>query len=441
MSNIAIEIVFIVVLLMGSGLFAMAEMALVSARKSRLQAMAAAGLPGARLASELANSPGRFLSTVQVGITLINVLAGAIGTSALPETIAKLFEHLPYIGQYAHDISVGVVVALVTFFSVLIGELVPKRLALNHPETIARITAGPMDAVSRSFSYLVNFLNTCSDFLLAVMGVKKAAHTPVSEEEVRVLIDQGLTAGIFKKSEKEMVEGVLDLDEQTVDDLMTPRAQIIWLNMDDEPENNWRKIAGSGHSHFPVYQGIRDNVVGMVSVKALWANISLAGHVDLKSVVTTPLYVPTTMLAGKLIEEFKKTKSHIALAVDEFGTVQGVATLNDVMEAIVGQLPEKEQRNKPQARKRDDGTWLVDAMLEIDEAKLALGILEFTGEDEGDYQTLGGFVLQQLGHIPVEGEMLKWENFQFEILDMDRQRIDKILVKKINLPPPEPPQI
>ena len=440
MPKIAIEIVFIVVLLMGSGLFAMAEMALVSARKSRLQAMATAGLPGAKLASELANSPGRFLSTVQVGITLINVLAGAIGTSALPEAISHVFQPLPWLGQYAHDISVGVVVALVTFFSVLVGELVPKRLALNHPETIARFTAGPMEAISRSFSYLVNFLNACSDFLLALMGVKKAAHSPVSEEEVRVLIDQGLTAGIFKKSEKEMVEGVLDLDEQTVDDLMTPRAQIIWLNLEDEAENNWRKIAGSGHSHFPVFQGIRDNVIGMASVKALWANISLAGHVDLKSVVTAPLYVPTTMPAGKLIEEFKKTKSHIALAVDEFGTVQGVATLNDVMEAIVGQLPEKEQRNKPQARRRDDGTWLVDAMLEIDEAKVALGILEFPGEDEGDFQTLGGFVLQQLGHIPTEGQILKWANFQFEILDMDRQRIDKILVKKVAPPPAEPPK-
>ncbi|MDD5261188.1 MAG: hemolysin family protein [Methylacidiphilales bacterium] len=436
MSKIAIEIIFIAVLLVGNGLFAMAEMALVASRKSRLQAMAEDGEPGAKLASELANAPGRFLSTVQVGITLINVLAGAIGTSALPEALGAVFQPLPFLGRYAHDISLAIIVALITFFSVLIGELVPKRLALNHPETIAKFMAGPMDAMSRSVSYIVNFLNACSDILLALMGVKKAEHSPVSEEEVRVLIDQGLTAGVFKKSEKEMVEGVLNLDEQTVDDLMTPRAQVIWLNIGDEPENNWRKIAGSGHSHFPVYQGTRDNVVGLVSVKSLWANISLTGNVDLKSVVTAPLYVPTTMPAGKLIEEFKKTRSHIALAVDEFGSVQGVATLKDVMEAIVGQLPEKELRNKPQARKRDDGTWLVDAMMETDDAKAALGIRELSGEDEGDYQTLGGFVLQQLGHIPAEGETVKWKNFQFEILDMDRQRIDKILVKK--LPPPGP---
>ena len=256
---------------------------------------------------------------------------------------------------------------------------------------------------------------------------------------MRVLIDEGLSAGIFKKAEKEMVEGVFDLDEQTAGDLMTPRARMIWLSLDDEDEENWRRIAGSGHSHFPVYQETRDNVVGMVSVKSLWANLSLAGRIELRALVTPPLYVPTAMPASKLIEEFKKSGKHIALVVDEFGGLQGLVTLNDVMMAIVGNLPEREQRHEPKAMLRQDGSWLVDAMLDIDETKKSLGIDEdLPGEDINRYSTFGGFILSQLGHIPREGEKFHWDRFDFEVIDMDRQRIDKVLVIARS-PKPEKP--
>ena len=435
MSQITNEIIFLGFLLLGSGLFAMAEIAIVTSRRARLQTMADEGDPRAAMALHLANNPGRFLSTVQLGITLVNVLAGTIGTEALPEAISGVFQPVPFLAAHAHGISVAIIVTIITFLSVVIGELVPKRLALNHPETIAKAVAGPMDTLSRAFSWLVSILNFSSDLLLGLIGIKKTSEPPVSEEEVRVLIDLGLSAGVFKKAEKEMVESVLDLDEQAVDDLMTPRATIIWLNFDDEPENNWRRIAASGHSHFPVYQGTRDNVIGMVSVKSLWANLSLVGNADLKSVLTPPLYVPTSMPAGKLIEEFQKTRRHLALAVDEFGSVQGLVTLNDLMEAIVGDLPDKEQRYKPQARKRDDGSLLIDAMLEIEEARKALDITEFPGEKDDDYSTLGGFMLHQFGRIPKEGDTLPWGGWQFEIIDMDRQRIDKILAKKLPAAP------
>jgi putative hemolysin len=275
----------------------------------------------------------------------------------------------------------------------------------------------------------VNFLNLSSDFLMASLGIRKAKESVVSEEEVRVLIDEGLSAGIFKKAEKEMVEGVFELDEQTAGDLMTPRARMIWLSLDDADEENWRRIAGSGHSHFPVYQETRDNVIGMVSVKSLWANLSLAGRVELRALVTPPLYVPNAMPAGKLIEEFKKSGKHIALVVDEFGGLQGLVTLNDVMMAIVGNLPEREQRHEPKAMRRQDGSWLIDAMLDIDETKKSLGIDEdLPGEEINRYSTLGGFILSQLGHIPREGEKFHWDRFDFEVLDMDRQRIDKVLI-------------
>ena len=320
-------------------------------------------------------------------------------------------------------------VGAITYLSVIIGELVPKRIALNNPERIASTLARPMNSLAKLLSPLVNLLNVSSDFLMAALGIRKPKESVVSEEEVRVLIDEGLSAGIFEKAEKDMVEGVFELGEQTAGDLMTPRARLIWLSLDDPDEENWRRIAGSGHSHFPVYQGTRDNVVGMVSVKSLWANLSLAGRVELRALVTPPNYVPTAMPAGKLIEAFKKTGKHIALVVDEFGGLQGIVTLNDVMMAIVGNLPEREQRHDPKAVLRQDGTWIVDAMLDIDETKTSLGIDDdLPGEDDNRYSTLGGFLLHQIGHLPREGEKFTWDRFEFEVIDMDRQRIDKVLV-------------
>lgn len=429
MSSLTLEITFIFLLLFANGLFAMAEIAVVTARKARLKNMADDGANGAKLALSLANSPGKFLSTVQVGITFVGVLASALGGGNISDRLASFLAKIPALAPYAGAIALTIVVGVITYFSVIIGELVPKRIALNNPERIASALARPMNSLARLFAPLVNVLNVSSDFLMAALGIRKPKEAVVSEEEVRVLIDEGLSAGIFKKAEKDMVEGVFELDEQTAGDLMTPRARMIWLSLDDADEENWRRIAGSGHSHFPVYQGTRDNVIGMVSVKSLWANLSLAGRVELRALVTPPNYVPTAMPAGKLIEAFKKTGKHIALVVDEFGGLQGIVTLNDVMMAIVGNLPEREQRHDPKAVLRQDGTWIVDAMLDIDETKTSLGIdADLPGEDDNRYSTLGGFILHQLGHIPREGEKFLWDRFEFEVIDMDRQRIDKVLV-------------
>jgi len=429
MSGIPLALVFVLLLLLANGLFAMAEISLVAARKTRLKTMVDEGNVGAKLALSLANSPGKFLSTVQVGITLVGILAGAVGGADIAREITPYVARISFLQGYANIVSLVISVTVLTYFSVIIGELLPKRLALNNPERIASALAKPMNGLSALFSPLVNFLNFSSDTLMAALGVRKTKESSVSEEEVRVLIDEGLSAGIFKKSEKDMVEGVFELGEQMAGDLMTPRARMIWLSLDDPDEENWRRIAGSGHSHFPVYQETRDNVVGMISVKSLWANLSLAGRVELRALVTPPLYVPNAMPASKLIEEFKKSGKHIALVVDEFGALEGLVTLNDVMMAIVGNLPEREQRHEPKAVLRQDGTWVVDAMLDIDETKSSLGIIDdLPGEDENRYSTLGGFMLFRLGHIPREGEKFLWERFEFEVIDMDRQRIDKVLV-------------
>ena len=429
MSGLSLTIFLILLLLLANGLFAMAEIAVVASRKARLKNMADAGNPGAKLALALANSPGRFLSTVQVGITFVGVLASALGGADIAERLGVVFKRIPALENYADILAITIVVGAITYLSVIIGELVPKRIALGNPERIASALARPMFGLSKMFSPLVNLLNFSSDFLMAALGIRKPKESVVSEEEVRVLIDEGLSAGIFKKAEKEMVESVFELDEQIAGDLMTPRARMIWLSLDDADEENWRRIAGSGHSHFPVYQETRDNVVGMVSVKSLWANLSLAGRVELRALLTPPLYVPTTMPAGKLIEEFKKSGKHLSLVVDEFGGLQGLVTLNDVMMAIVGNLPEREQRHEPKAILRPDGSWLIDAMMDIDEIKKSLGIEEdLPGEEINRYSTLGGFILSQLGHIPREAEKFRWDRFEFEVIDMDRQRIDKVLV-------------
>ena len=289
MSGLTLEIVFIFLLLIANGLFAMAEIAVVAARKTRLKTMIEEGSSGAKLALALSNAPGKFLSTVQVGITLVGVLAGAVGGANIADKLTPVIAQVPLLADYAGILSLILVVGVITFLSVILGELVPKRLALNNPERIASAMAKPMNSLSTMFSPLVNLLNFTSDFLMAALGVRKAKESSVSEEEVRVLIDEGLSAGIFKKAEKEMVESVFELDEQSAGDLMTPRARMIWLSLDDPDEENWRRIAGSGHSHFPVYHDTRDNVVGMISVKSLWANLSLAGRVELRALVTPPL--------------------------------------------------------------------------------------------------------------------------------------------------------
>lgn len=433
MRDLTIEILAIALLILGNGLFAMAEMALVASRRTKLKALAEEGHRGARLAAELAESPGRFLATVQAAITLFGVVAGVLGGARLASAVAEPFRGLPGLGPFAESLALVAISLIITTLSVIAGELVPKRLALCAPERVACALAGPVHRLASLAGPLVAFLSGATDRALALLGIRAQKDLKISEDEVRVLINEGLSTGAFREEEKEMVEGILDLDTQTVEDLMTPRARIVWLSLDDPDEENWRRIAGSGHSHFPVYEKTRDNVVGMVSVKALWANLSLAGVADLRALVTPPLYVPTTMPAPALIKEFKRAGRHIALVVDEFGGLQGLVTLNDVMEAIVGDLPERGQPGEPRAIPREDGTWLVDALLPLEDFKETFAIEgEMPGEE--DVSTLGGFVIAQLGQIPHEGQKTHWQNWEFEVVDMDRQRVDKVLVKKLPAP-------
>jgi len=430
MTVIIVEIVAILLLLVANGIFAMTEIAVVSARKTRLKRLANSGDRRAQAALDLALSPNRFLSTVQIGITLVGVLAGAFGGATIAQKIRDALQAVPALAPYGEVIGLTVVVVVITYLSLVLGELVPKRIGLNRPERISMFMARPMHRLSVIAGPLVSFVSASTDGLLRVLGFKPAKEPVVTEEDVKVLMREGLRSGAFNKIESEIVASALELDQLLVRDIMTPHVKITWLNRDDTHDAVWRKIVGSAHSFFPVYQRSRDNVAGIVSVKAIYANLAGGLPVRISDLMVKPLVVPATQPVIKLLETFKQTGKHIALATDEFGGIVGLVTLHDVMEAVVGEFPSPEERLKPKAKRRDDGSWLIDAMIGIEDLEKILPGLTFGDEESKDYQTLAGFVVRHLGRVPKEGETFESQGYVFEILDMDRHRVDKVLVMR-----------
>jgi putative hemolysin len=433
--NSLTEILIIFVLLLANGVFAMAEIAIVSSRKARLKALAGEGSANALAALALAQEPTRFLSTVQIGITLVGILAGAFGGATLSEKLALWLAQFPAVADYSKALAIFIVVGAITYFSLIIGELAPKRIALTNPEARAMLLAKPMAVLSKLASPFVWFLTVSTNVILKVFGLGKDVETPPSEEEISHMIEQGTTAGVFHKAERAMVEGVLRLDELPVTEIMTRRTKIVWLNIADTDEVNWRKIVASGHSHFPVYEGTRDHVIGMVSVKSLWANAAAGVANDLRNHLVKPLFVPASITAVQLLESFKKTGKHLALVSDEFGSIQGLVSLIDVMEAIVGDLPQPGDRRMPDAVQREDGSWLVDGAMQVDDFKRRFAIGPLPREDSETFETLGGFMVDRFGHIPTVSEHFMWNGWRFEIVDMDRHRVDKVMITKTEATP------
>ncbi len=428
MNQIAFEIIFIFLLLIANGVFAMAEIAVVSSKRNRLRRLAEQGSPKARLALELAESPNRFLATVQIGITLVGIFAGAFGGATITAKLAPLIGQVAFLAPYAEKIAFAIVVAVITYFSLVLGELVPKRFGLSNPEGIAMAVARPMNWLSKAAGPLVSFLSLSTEGLLRCLGFKPEKEVTVSEEEVRSMMQEGLRAGAFNKVESQIVHSALELDQLPVHEIMTPRPKIIWLNQDEPHEQIWHKIVVSSHSYFPVYRGSRDQVAGIVSVKSIYANLAAGVGVQLKNLITSPLVVPESQNVLQLVETFKQSGKHIAMVTDEFGNIVGLVTLNDVMEAVVGEFPTSDERARPEAKKRDDGSWLIDAMIAIEAVEDALPGFKLSESDTTDYQTLAGFVLKRLGHVPKEGETLSEQGYVFEVLDMDGHRVDKVLV-------------
>jgi putative hemolysin len=430
MAEIAYEIVILILLIAANGVFAMSEMAIVSARKARLQQFADDGDEGARAALALAEAPNVFLSTVQIGITLIGILAGAFGGATLANRVAAAAGQVRWLAPYANEIGIGVVVLLITYLSLVMGELAPKRLALNKAETIAARVARPMYALSRLTAPIVHVLSASTDLLLRAVGARPSSEPPVTEEEIKIMIAQGAEVGVFEKAEKELVTGVFRLAERRVSTLMTPRPEIVWFDIDEPPQEIWRQMAASGHSAFPIYEGVMDNVLGIVNAKDLWARTVAGQPIDLRQMLVPPLFVPESTPALRVLELLRETRRHLALVIDEFGSIQGLVTLFDILEAIVGEIPSAAPWDEPEVVQREDGSWLLDGALPVDEMRELFDLDRLPDQERGAYETLGGFVMMMLGRIPTAGDHFEWEGLRFEVVDMDRLRVDKVLVAR-----------
>ncbi|TVQ12596.1 MAG: HlyC/CorC family transporter [Leptolyngbya sp. DLM2.Bin27] len=434
MSAIAFESAFILLLILANGVFSGSEIALVSARKARLEHKARQGNAKARLALKLANDPNNFLSTVQIGITLIGILSGALGGATVAANLRQWLDQVPTLAPYSDVISLAVVVGLITYLSLVVGELVPKRIALSYPEAIACQMAGPMKRLSQLAAPLVALLGVSSRFLVNLMGLKERPAAAITEEELRLLIDQGTEAGTFEVAEQEMLGRVLQLGDRPIRSIMTPRTDIEWLSVDASFAAHSELVMQSAHSHFPVCNSGIDDCIGVVSLKALLPNyLSQANPpVTLLSLIQPPLFVAESTYVLKVLELFKSSGTHFAMVLDEYGGVEGLVTLNDVVEAIVGDLPSIEDANDPMMVQREDGSWLLDGLLPVDDLKDLLNRDQLTA-DEDNYQTLAGFVIRHMGRIPNAGDYFDWQGLRFEVVDMDGRRVDKVLLE--NLPP------
>jgi putative hemolysin len=428
MSSITFEIFIILVLIIANAVFSMSEMAVVSARKVRLQQLANQGDVKARAALALAESPNKFLSTIQIGITLIGVLTGAFGGATLAEKFAVYLRLIPFLAPYSRALALSIVVVVITYLSITIGELVPKRLALNNPEAIAAFVAIPMRALSALASPAVYLLSVTTDMVLRVLGIRPSKEPQVTEEEIRILIEQGTEEGTFEEAEQDMVERVFRLGDRPVSSFMTPRPEIVWLDLEDTAAENRKKVIESGYSRYPVCQGGLDNVLGIIRVTDLLARSFCGEQMDLTVGLLQPTYVPESTRGLKVLELFKQTVTHMTLVVDEYGVIQGILTLNDVMIEIVGDVPTLEDQEDPQIVQREDGSWLLDGMLSVDEFFELFEIDELSHEERRSYQTMGGFVMAHLGRIPSAAEHFEWQGMRIEVMDMDGNRVDKVLV-------------
>jgi len=428
------DIFIILVLFFLNGIFAMAEIAIVSSRKVRLQQWAEEGHRGAIAALKLADEPTRFLSTIQIGITLIGILSGAFGEAAIADRLLPYFAAIPLLAEFARPLSLGITVLLITYFSLIIGELVPKRIGMQNPEVLATVLAPPMLLLARATRPLVRFLSLSTETVLRVLGVKKPKEPSITEEEIKVLMEQGAEEGIFERAEQELVENIFSLDEKKVVSIMTQRKDIVALDIDDPLEDNLRIIKESVFTRYPVCKGGFENVLGMIQAKDLLHRLLDDKSVTLEGLVRPPLYVPEAISPMQLLEQFKRTRNHTALVVDEYGEIEGLVSINDVMEAIVGDLPTEASDSDEEIVQRDDGSWLVDGMMSLDDFKEHFDLDMIEGEETGDFQTVAGFVIFMLGRVPVTADRVEWGGFTFEVVDMDRTRVDKLLV---TAPPPD----
>lgn len=424
MTMVVIEIIVILLLTLINGFLAMTEIAIVSGRKVRLQNLADHGNKRAQLALQLIESPGDFFSTIQIGITFIGILAGAFGGITLAEHLATSISTISFLAPYAKSISIVLIVAIISYISLIFGELVPKRIALSNPENIGSAVAGPMKTLSKIAYPAVHFLSLSTNAVLKLLRIKPAQEQPVTEDEIRLLIRQGILSGVFEKSEQEMIDAVFRLASRRISATMTPRKEVVYFETADATDVIVKKIKKSRHSHYPLCEGGLDNVLGIVSMKDLLIQSLTQKEINLRSASREMPNIPESSSALKALDILKKSGQPVGLVIDEFGGLLGIVTVNDFAGAIVGALRDV---TTPKINKRSDGSWLVDGLYPFDELKEIFPLLD-EREEPHSYTTIGGFILERIGRIPQAGDILETPNYLLEIMDMDGVRIDKVLI-------------
>jgi putative hemolysin len=423
----ALETFLVFTLILANGLFAMSEMAVVAARKSRLQEWADRGSGGARIALRLANNPNEFLSTVQIGITVVGTLASAVGGATIAERMAVHLDQYEWIAPHGESVGLAIVVVIISYVSLVVGELVPKRLALRSPERVSTLVAPVMRTISAVSAPAVRFLSLSTELVLRLVPMRHSTETEVTEEEIKGLIDQAVGAGTLQHAEREMLQGVFWLGDRRVNQIMTPRTRVVWLDVSSSTEELIQTISESHFTTFPVGQGALDRILGTVDVKALLPEGVRTQRVNVRTGLKPPLTVPDTLPAVRLIPMFQKSRNHMAIVVDEHGSTQGIVTLTDILEAIVGDIPSPGQPEPPAAVQREDGSWLVDGLMPLVEVRELLKGASIPEPE--DVTTIAGLVVVELGRILVVGDAVEVRGTHIEVIDMDGARIDKLLVR------------
>jgi putative hemolysin len=429
------EILVIFLLLVANGIFAMSEIAVVASRKVRLQQRAEAGDKRAAAALRLAEHPTQFLSTVQVGISLVGVFAGAYGGATLAESLAAWLRQFPVTEQYSQALALAAVVSVITYFSLIIGELVPKAIALSNPEGIASAVAAPVAVVARAATPVVRLLSASTHLVLAVLRVKPETSHHATEEEIRALVRQATVAGEVAPVEQQIVDQVFAMGDRRAKAIMTPRHEIDWVDIHDAMDKLREHLAATRHPRLLVCDGSLDSVLGILYAEELLERTLAGEKVDLVTLLKPPLFVPSTLSVFQLLETFRSAHIHIALVLDEFGATEGLVTPTDILEALVGEMPAEPSQEPGPIHQRDEHSWLVDGTTPIEDLAREIPLPELPEDELGSYHTLAGFVMTRLSRVPRTGDRFLWNGFGFEVVDMDGHRVDKVLIERAA--PPE----
>jgi len=431
MDNLWVEILIVLLMILANGLFALSEIALVTARRTRLNKAAQDGDRGARRALEMMRKPGRFLSTVQIGITLIGIFSGAFGGARIAAHLEPALARVELLAPHAGWLSLALVVVLITYFSLVLGELVPKRLGMSRPEQIAGRVAPLMGILSRIAAPFVSLLSASTSLVVRLLGVEATAEPVVTEEDVRLMIDQGTAIGIFDPLEEEMVEHVFRLADRKVEAIITPRTELVWLDLNDPQAEIIDRVKSCSHSIYPVAEEHLDHVLGLVSARDLLLQLLENGAIDLRAALRPALFVPEGLPALRILERLRQNRVESALVMDEYGGIQGMVTLFDILEAIVGDLPEDGCRPAAEVSQVSEDAWTMEGMLPIDEFREILGVRRLPRQQESNYQTVSGFVMAYLDRIPEVGDAFQWGGFRFEVQSMDLRKVEQVLVKRV----------